>query len=168
MSMEKIFVDKQGLALFRCPHCGFTRQFDASAYRDKDSRLKIKCRCGETVSVLIEFREFFRKQVELYGQATVLSTGSGAASLRPVNVTFPMKVMDLSLNGMRFLIMRELAQNPTSLEVNDVVRASFRLDNRSRDLVERKAVVCNANDPTYGVRFIRSEYDKDLGFYLMR
>ncbi len=167
-NMEKIFVDKHGSALFRCPHCGFTKQFPASPYRDKDSRIKIKCRCGETVPVLIEFREFFRKPVELFGQAMVLSTISGQSALHRVREKFPIKVTDLSLNGMRFSIVPDPSQEPCALAVEDVIMASFRLDNRSQDLIERKAVIRNVYASSYGVSFIRTEYDKELGFYLMR
>ncbi len=166
--MEKIFVDKHGSAVFRCPHCGFTRQFNASSYRDKDSRIKIKCQCGEVVPVLIEFREFFRKQVELFGHGVVLSTLTGRSMLHRTREKFPLKIEDLSMNGLRFCLVPDLGKEPDALEVDDVLSVQFRLDNRSRDLIERKVVIRNVYGSSYGVSFIRSEYDKELGFYLLR
>lgn len=167
-NMEKIFVDKQDMAVFRCPHCGFTRHFNASGYRDKDSRVKIKCQCGEVVPVLIEFREFFRKRVELFGHGMVLSTITGRSMLHRTKEKFAIKVEDLSMNGLRFGLVSDFGKDLDELAVDDVLSVQFRLDNRSRDLIERKAVIRNVYGSSYGVSFIRAEYDKELGFYLLR
>lgn len=166
--MEKIFVDKQNTASFRCPHCGFIRQFDASSYRDKDSRIQIKCQCGETVPVLIEFRKFFRKSVQLYGQGNVESTLTGHCEIHRTREKFSITILDLSFEGMRFSLAKEYTQGSADLVLDDVLTISFRLDNQTRDLVERKAVVRNVYNGSYGVSFSRTEYDKDLGFYLLR
>ena len=166
--MEKIFVDKHNNALFRCPHCGATRPFDASGYRDKDSRINIKCQCGQTVPVLIEFREFFRKPVQLYGQGGVESTLTGECEVHRTKEKFPIVIFDLSMNGMRFSVPPELVPDKTKLAVDDVLTISFRLDNPSRDLIERRAVVRNIYADGYGISFVRSQYDKELGFYLLR
>ncbi len=148
--MEKIFVDKQDSAVFRCPHCDFTRHFNASGYRDKDSRVKIKCQCGEVVPVLIEFREFFRKQVELFGHGMVLSTLTGRSMLHRSREKFPVKIEDLSMNGLRFRLAPELGREPDVLEVDDVLSVQFRLDNRARALIERKAVIRNVYGSSCG------------------
>lgn len=166
--MEKIFVDKHETALFHCPHCGFTRQFDASVYKNKDSRIKIKCQCGETVPVLIEFRKFFRKDVELFGYGVVLSSANGSDELAASREKFPIVVRDLSMNGLSFSIGAGSGADLGEPRVGDVILLQFRLDNRSRDLIERKAEIQNVHGARFGVSFLRSEYDKELGFYLLR
>lgn len=156
--MEKIFVDKKGIAVFTCPHCGFVRTFDASGYREKDSRIKIKCRCGESVPVLIEFREYYRKQVNLAGQCYLHRTKE----------VFQIRVQDLSLKGVCFFVLAKPGMEDSPLLVDDVVTIQFRLDNPAEDVIERRALVKNVKGLRAGANFTRTEYDKELGFYLMR
>lgn len=155
--MDKIYADKQGRAVFRCPHCGFERSFDASAYRERDSRMKIKCRCGESVPVLIEFREYYRKSVNLLGQCLLHKTGE----------LIQIRLHDLSLHGFSFSPTAQPVSQ-AGIEIEDVITIQFYLDNQARDYIERRAVVRNIRSDRIGAGFSRAEYDKVLGFYLMR
>lgn len=156
--MEKIYADKHGKALFRCPHCGYERSFDASAYQSRDSRMKIKCRCGESVPVLIEFREYYRKDVALLGQCILPGTKE----------MVQIRLHDISLHGCSFSFADGRTTSEALLQPEDVVTVQFYLDNQARDFIERKAVVRNVRADRVGVKFSRTEYDKVLGFYLMR
>ena len=156
--MERIYADKQGTAVFRCPHCLFERRFDASSYRDRDSRITIKCQCGERIPVLIEFREFYRKSVNLLGRCTF------PTFQQDVDV----QINDISMTGASITVEFKHALADFTAHVGDVVTLEFHLDNPSRDLIRRRAEVCNINGSQMGVRFARSEYDKELGFYLLR
>lgn len=155
--MERIYADKHGTAVFRCPHCGFERRFDAAAYRDRDSRITIKCQCGERVPALIEFREYYRKVVNLLGRCLV------PAFQREVDV----QINDISMTGASITVEFKHELPDFTVHVGDMVTVEFRLDNPARDLVRRRAEVCNIRGSQLGVRFARSEYDKELGFYLM-
>lgn len=158
--MEKVFADKQGRAVFQCPHCEFKTVFDASGYRDRDSRIKIKCRCGENVPVLIEFREFYRRPVSLPGWCHVHRTEE----------LLEIRVNDLSMSGLSFTIEPTEAGDagPAALEVGDAITLQFRLDRSPHDLIQRRGDVRNIRDNAIGVRFSKTEYDKELGFYLLR
>lgn len=156
--MQKIFANKKGGAVFTCPHCGFVKPFDASAYRDKDSRLTIKCQCGQQVPVLIEFREQFRKQVSL----------SGECLLHRTNTTFNIRISDISLSGLGFILLNSHSEKNIPFVIGDTVSLKFYLDNANRDLISQRATIKNIQREKMGVRFIRAEYDKTLGFYLMQ
>lgn len=156
--MEKIFVDKHGNALFRCPYCAFERHFNASSYKEKDSRVKIKCHCGQTVPVLIEFREFYRKPVTLEGHCFLQRTRE----------TFSIKIHDISLNGMSFSVVPTPGMSNSPFLVEDAVVMAFRLDNRAADQIQKKGNVRNISGLRAGIRFSHQEYDKELGYYLMR
>lgn len=159
--MEKVYADSRGRAIFLCPHCGGKIDFDASAYRDRDSRIRIKCRCGQSTPVLIEFRKFYRREVSLTGRCRVHSTGA----------VLGIRVHDLSMSGLSFSIEARddsLNQNEgMDLVVGDVLSVQFHLDNQAQTLVQRRAEVRNVREGRYGISFFRSEYDKDLGFYLL-
>ncbi|PKN40750.1 MAG: hypothetical protein CVU60_14625 [Deltaproteobacteria bacterium HGW-Deltaproteobacteria-18] len=154
--MLKVYADKQGKAVFNCPHCGFVTNFDASAYRNRDSRIKIKCRCGESMVMLVEFREYYRRAVSLIGTCSVHRTGKDMA----------MKVRDLSLSGLSFSL-ESSQEDQEALQVGDVITVRFRLDAPPESFIQRKASVRNIRGDAIGARFSRSEYDKELGFYLL-
>lgn len=156
--MQKVFADKQGQAVFACPHCGFSTSFDASAYRDRDSRIVIRCRCGKKMSLLVEFRKFYRRAVSLVGQCENHRTKE----------TLDIRLHDLSMSGLSFSIASDRTGETPPLQVGDVLTVQFRLDYPPKDLIQRRAEVRNMRGDVIGVQFFRSEYDKELGFYLLR
>lgn len=155
--MLKVYADKQGKAVFHCPHCGFVTEFDASAYRTRDSRIKIRCRCGQNSTMLIEFREYYRRPVVLPGWCHVNRSGQD----------LEIRVRDLSMRGLSFSIETATQEESVLPVVGDAVTVRFRLDAPPRNLIERKAEVRHVRDGVVGARFSRSEYDKELGFYLL-
>ena len=156
--MQKVFADKQGQTVFVCPHCGFSTSFDASAYRERDSRIAIKCRCGKKVPLLVEFRKFYRRAVSLLGQCANYRTKE----------SFDIRLHDLSMSGLSFSIASKKTAEATPFQVGDVLTVQFRLDYPPKDLIRRRAEVRNIRGEVIGVHFFRSEYDKELGFYLLR
>jgi hypothetical protein len=156
--MQKVFADKQGQAVFLCPHCGFTTSFDASAYKDRDSRIAVKCRCGKKVSLLVEFRKFYRRAVSLVGQCENHRTKE----------TLDIRLHDLSMSGLSFSVASNRVEEASPFQVGDVLTLQFRLDYPPKDLIQRRAEVRNMRGDVIGVHFFRSEYDKELGFYLLR
>jgi uncharacterized Zn finger protein len=155
--MLKVYADKKGKAVFHCPHCGFVTNFDASAYRDRDSRIRIKCRCGESMTMLVEFREYYRRSVSLAGRCTVHRTRE----------ELEIKVRDLSMSGLSFSIELSKEEDQAVLQIGDVVTVRFRLDSPPENLIQRTALVRNIRSGIIGAKFARSEYDKELGFYLL-
>lgn len=156
--MEKVHADKQGRAVFQCPECGFKTAFDASGYRDRDSRIRIRCRCGKSVPLLVEFREYYRRPVSLPGWCHVHRT----------EALLEIRIKDLSMSGLSFSIESKEAEEPKDVAVGDVLTLQFRLDRPPHDLIQRKGEVRNVREDGVGVRFSKSEYDKELGFYLLR
>lgn len=156
--MDKVFADKQGKAVFQCPQCGFKTAFDASGYRNRDSRIKIKCRCGAHVPVLIEFREFYRRPVSLPGWCHVHRTEE----------LLEIRINDLSMSGLSFSIDAPESVDGGGVEIGDALTLQFRLDRPPHDLIQRRGEVRNVRDNVIGVRFSKTEYDKELGFYLLR
>jgi hypothetical protein len=157
MAMLKVYADKHGKAAFHCPQCGFTTEFDASAYRNRDSRIKIRCRCGESMTMLVEFREYYRRPVFLAGWCRADRTGQDLEIM----------VRDLSMSGLSFSIETASQDGRVQLEAGDLVTVRFRLDSPPNNLIERRAEVRNVRNGAIGAKFSRSEYDKELGFYLL-
>ncbi len=72
------------------------------------------------------------------------------------------------MSGMSFSV--ELKENggKALMNVGDVLTVQFRLDCPPQSLIQRRAEVRNIRGDLIGVSFFRSEYDKELGFYLLR
>ena len=156
--MEKVYADKHGHAVFQCPHCRFQTSFDASGYRARDSRIRIRCRCGKNVLLLVEFREFYRRAVKLFGWCRVHRT----------EAYLEIRLHDLSMSGLSFSIESEVNEEEPPIVVGDVLTVQFRLDCPPGNLIQRRSEVRNIRNESIGVSFSKSEYDKELGFYLLR
>jgi len=156
--MEKVYADKKGRAVFQCPHCGFKNEFDASGLRNKDSRIRVKCKCGESVPTLVEFREYYRRNVTLSGWCHVHRSGA----------LLEMHVRDLSMSGLSFSLDSPPEGEDATLVVGDIVTIQFRLDCPPQNLLQRRAEIRNIRNGSVGAQFSKSEYDKELGFYLLR
>jgi hypothetical protein len=76
-------------------------------------------------------------------------------------------VRDLSMSGLCFSIETVPQEGRAHLEVGDLVTVRFRLDSPPHNLIERRAEVRHVRNGAIGAKFSRSEYDKELGFYLL-
>jgi len=88
----------------------------------RDSRIKIRCCCGESMIMLVEFREYYRRTVSLVGWCHVHRTEKD----------LEMKVRDLSLSGLSFSLESSSDEDMADLQVGDVITVRFRLDSPRR------------------------------------
>lgn len=65
----KVFVTSNHIATFPCPKCGNSYQKDVSKFigHETQVRLKYKCKCQNSFSVLLERRRAIRKEVNFKG-----------------------------------------------------------------------------------------------------
>jgi hypothetical protein len=110
------------------------------------------------VPVLVEFREFYRRPVSLPGWCHVHRT----------EALLEIRIHDLSMSGLSFSVETSESGEPMSFKVGDAITLQFRLDCPPHDLIQRRGEVRNIRTGGIGVRFSKSEYDKELGFYLLR
>ena len=67
MDLQKVYVGQDNAAVLVCPHCGNSKTADARKFRNRKSPLKVRCTCGSTFSVSLEFRRAYRKETRLVG-----------------------------------------------------------------------------------------------------
>ncbi len=155
VEIQKIFMAKDGSAVFVCPSCGREKVFDARPFLDKNPRFDARCSCGAITPALLEFRKSFRKKVRLLGVCIVERTGQ----------EYPIEVRDVSFEGVGFA-MADKTVVP-DIVVGDVVEVRFRLDNRAKSLVERRGEIRTLRGNFVGVELFPVAYDKELGGYLL-
>jgi hypothetical protein len=151
-----VFVDKENKATFTCPSCTKSRTVEVGKFlRVKASaKLKAKCPCGNSYTVVLERRKFYRKDTKLHGVFVPETTGK----------EIPMTVSNLSRSGLRFLTSQS-----SGLEIGARVTVEFRLDDKRRSLIKKKAIIKKVEDRAVGSEFcFVDEQDKVLGFYLFK
>ncbi len=150
--MGKTFVSENGLAAITCPNCGITKQVPVADYRGSKQKLKVRCRCQQTFTVQLEFRQFHRKHTELSGIYEILSdSGGGRAAIK-----------DLSKNGIGFMV-----SGVHNVRVGQHLSINFSLDDQKQTPLQKQAVVRSVKKNRIGCEFKKDQaFEKDLGFYL--
>jgi len=157
---QKVLITEKNAAIFICPECGRSKNADVSKYKkiEKLVRLKIKCACGSSFSVVLERRKCVRKQTNLPGKF-VWTTPGGQQEKGP------MTVVDISREGLKLKVTIM-----PKLEIGATINVEFQLDDKQKNLIKKDAIVKNMND-----KFISAEFssscssdlgDKALRFYL--
>jgi hypothetical protein len=150
--LGKTFVPDDGLAAITCPKCGITRRVPVGDYRGRRHAIKVRCRCKQTFSIELEFRQFHRKSTHLSGFYEIISAKSGGRAT----------IKDLSRNGMGLLI-----SGVHNVGVGQKILVNFALDDKNNTQLKKTAVVRSVNQNRIGCEFKKDQaFEKSLGFYL--
>lgn len=151
---EKVFITQKNTATFVCPACQKSKTADVSKYKEAETavRVKCKCPCGHTYSVLLERRKHIRKNLSLIGTFTNKKTSANG------NMT----VTDLSRSGLRIKL-----NFPQDLKPGDSLTLNFTLDDKQRSSVTKDVVVRSVHNLSIGAEFSHYEHFDPLGSYLL-
>ena len=146
------YVGVDGLTTLRCPNCGTTKQIDTKKNDFAFKTFKAKCRCGASIRGRFEFRQYYRKKVNLSGMFYDRKTGASGNMI----------VEDISLMGVGFRCFRK--QN---WQVGDQIDVTFNLDNPQKSLIKLWVEVRNVKNRFVGAKRCDTQLPQpDLGFYL--
>ena len=136
--------------------------------------MKVKCPCGHSFTINLDFREHYRKKTLLEGsyQAVDLNLDSfyeklSSKTVDPFQakrkVTKNCTVKDLSVSGVGMEIW-----GPHTIEEGDELFLEFNLDNAKQTLVRCIVIVRTIRKNFIGVEFKnKKEVLPNLGFYFM-
>ena len=150
--MEKIYVGYTNQVKIICPKCGLEKNINVFKFKDTHKRLKIKCKCGNVFRFTLDFRGYYRKNVQLTGEYFVQGEdGKGE-----------MLIEDISKTGINFATLK-----PHNFSKDDLVELKFTLDNPMRTEIHKLVKIIWIIDRKVGVQYIDPKsLEKDLGFYL--
>ena len=151
-SQNRAFVSENGLASITCPYCGLTKQVPVTQYCGKHQTVKVRCRCKQSFTTHLDFRQCHRKRTNLSGFYQILGAkGGGTASIR-----------DISKDGIGFSV-----SGTHNVQVGQKIKLNFTLDNHKQTPLQKLAVVRSVHKNRVGCQFNRMQaIEKDLGFYL--
>ena len=161
MNVKKIYPDENQRGKIICEQCGNIKTINIADFKDIRRPLKVKCHCEHVFFISIEVRKFYRKQTKLPGEYVHIGEN---ASQRPGKGR--MVVENLSRGGLGFSTER-----PHNLRVQDMLRATFNLDDDKRSEVSKRAVVRWVEAYFVGAEFLDleaySEANRALASYFM-
>ncbi|MGD9245860.1 MAG: PilZ domain-containing protein [Desulfobacterales bacterium] len=150
--MRKIYLDNSKKTTIVCSRCLFEQSIDLNNIKHDQKILKIRCKCGKDNEFTIEYRNGYRKDVNLYGEYTIQKSGKEGDII----------IKDLSMGGIRFenLSLHQISKD-------DILEVKFQLDNPKRSEIKKSVKVIWVKDQNIGANFIETQsYKADLGFYL--
>jgi len=152
-TIEKIFVNAEGQATVICGNCNTPKIFDVLHLLNRSHYLKVKCYCGNTFMVKLDFRQSYRRETQLPGSFIMLppSMERGVGEVR-----------DLSLTGLGFqtLIVHKL-------KVGQRGYVEFDLDNKKQTHIRKEFIIRKIDGNQLGLQFTESKaFEKELGFYM--
>jgi len=156
---DNVFIYKDNKAIVICPKCEKSKTIDVS--EDIGSkylvRLQPKCSCGYLYIVLLERRKRHRKIVNLPG------TFIYSVSKEQVDKGL-MTIQDITRAGLCFKLDANTKQK---FNIGDKFLLEFHLDDKSRSLIKKEAIIRNIRGPFIGVEFSSVDlYDRALGLYM--
>ncbi|WP_458778022.1 PilZ domain-containing protein [Desulforhopalus sp. 52FAK] len=137
-----------------CPACSSAKTISVEEFRHRQHVLKVKCKCGNSFSLQLEFRQFFRKDTELQGVYDIKPPARGGGIANIVN---------LSLVGACFEV-----RGVHDLKIGHKGSLVFTLDNRKETVLYRQVIIRSVDGNRIGVEFVAERaFEKELGFYLL-
>ena len=152
--MERVYVDHTNRVKIICPKCELEKNKIVFKFKDTHKRLKAKCKCGEVFRFTLDFRKYYRKNVQLTGEYFVLGKDEKGEIL----------IEDISKTGINFATLK-----PHNFSNNDLAELKFTLDNPMRMEVRTRLKILWIIDRTVGAQFNDPKLlERDLGGYLIK
>ncbi len=149
---EKIFLDENGKAIFKCPKCRKSWTKDLSAYSKSNKRIQLKCKCpcGHIFPVIQERRKDFRRTVKV--------TGAYFHNQRAIRGLITIK--NISKSGLGLV----LSTKQTFIK-GDKLQLKFNLDNFKKTFIDKEAIVSKVEDNYLVLKFTDENWDEELKDY---
>ena len=154
---QKVYVTKNQNASIFCDACEKTTTMDVSDFMglDKAVRLKFKCTCGYSFSVLLERRSYVRKKVTFKGS---LHFKEKKFSIMVLDIV----VIDMSRFGLKIKLLSDI-----ELATGQHVIVDFILDDTNGSKISKEVVIRNITPPHIGVEFLYHEHYDKFGTYIL-
>jgi hypothetical protein len=150
--MYTIYADDTNQVSITCLKCQLEQNIDTTKFKDTQKKLKGKCQCGEPYEYTIEFRNRYRKDVNIPGNYTILGRGEKEDLI----------IRELSLTGLQFETSK-----PHYISKDDALEVTFKLDNHWRSEIRKLVKVIWIKDLIIGVHFMETKsYENELRSYL--
>lgn len=149
---DRAFVREDNSTTLVCPKCRTAKDISVQQFRDKQHHVNVRCKCGYSFKVQLEFRRHFRKATSLSSTYKVKPpTGSGIAT-----------VVNLSVSGACFEV-----RGHHDFKIGQKGELVFTLDDKKKTVLFKNVIIRSINNNRIGCEFVDDRaFSKELGFYL--
>lgn len=152
-NQERTFVKDDDVAIIVCPDCSAAKSISVTQFRNAQHTVTVKCKCGHSFKVLLDFRQSYRKPTNLTGTFAMRPPAVGGGLV---------KIRNVSLTGLCFEV-----HGVHDIKIGQKVDIEFTLDNRKETHIKKKAIIRSVRGHLIGCEFHQDQaFEKDLGFYL--
>jgi hypothetical protein len=152
--MKKIYVSYTNRVKISCPKCALEKKISVFKFKDTHKRIKVKCKCGEVFRFTLDFRGYYRKDVQLTGEYYVMGRDEKGEML----------IQDISKTGINFTTSK-----PHEFAKDDLVELKFTLDNPKGMEMRIRVKILWIIGRNVGAKFLDPKLiEKDLGYYLIK
>ena len=129
----KTLLTQDNETLIECPHCGFQKIINIAKFfkRSKPENFVSKCKCGYSLSVVVERRKFERHYFDTKG-SVLRERGQGKTE------SIAITVKDLSRSGVKFVTEKNEA-----LEAGANIVITFEFNDNRKTFFIKEATVRN-------------------------
>ena len=151
--ITKSFVKPDDGATIVCPTCSAAKTISVKQFRNRSHLVKVKCKCGHSFKVQLEFRRHYRKHTDLSATYDLLAPAVGGGIAHLIN---------LSLSGACFEV-----RGIHELHIGQKGTIAFTLDNRKQTALFKNVTIRSVKGNRIGCEFVDdTAFEKELGFYL--
>jgi hypothetical protein len=152
LPVTKSFVKPDKGTTIVCPVCNADKLISVKQFRNRSHLIKVKCKCGNSFKVQLEFRRHYRKYTDLEGTYNLASPAVGGIA----------NLINLSLTGVCFEV-----RGIHELQIGQKGTITFTLDNRKQTALFKNVTIRTIKNNRIGCEFLDdTAFEKDLGFYL--
>jgi len=158
METKKIYINENNEGNFVCKLCGFSKIFDATKFINSKKSVKVVCKCGGLNRFTLEFRKFYRKDLNIIGKVDFKN--------KKITKTFLINIRNISQTGIGFIVLKK--DFTSLLNLNDKLTITFKLNSTKRTIeIVKECIVKFIENDNIGVEFSDINYQKEIGFFLM-
>lgn len=152
-ALQTSFVKNDNITTIVCPSCYTAKTASVKQFHNKKHILKVKCKCGYTFKLELEFRRQYRKDTEIAGTSNLNPLGLGEDFV---------KIINLSMSGACFEVL-----GIHNIQIGQKGSINFRLNDARQTPLVKNVVVRSVRGKLIGCEFVEDRaYQKELGFYL--
>jgi hypothetical protein len=154
--MKRVYLDRSRSGSVVCEKCGKVQRLSVPTSVNNQT-IWIKCKCAHSFPVLMDQRQYYRKNVRLSGLFEKVYPRDAEKG--------KIIIQDISQTGVGFTTYVK-----RNIQINDVVSVEFVLDDPHKSSIHVLGIVKIVKDKYVGVEFDRpnEHVQKILGFYLMQ
>lgn len=163
---QALHVTNDNKVVISCPQCVTTRFISVAKHMGRQHSLMVKCPCGASFGLEIDFRKNYRKMVSIGAFFSTLNRDIGYSEIGDLSsVPVNCNIKNISRGGLGFVPLSRV-----NFKVGDRLKVIFTLDKKPPEIIKSEIIVRTVEKKYIGCEFADTlgQNERKIGFYLMK